>query len=96
MVTADASDEDGTVAKVDFYRGSTLLGTDSTYPYSISWHNLPKGNFVLTAKATDDKGATSVSSAVNITVSEKTNSAPKVSITGPKPGEGFTVGDNIM
>ncbi|MCE7053483.1 Ig-like domain-containing protein, partial [Algoriphagus sp. AGSA1] len=94
-ITADASDADGEVAKVDFYRDGTLLGTDSAYPYSITWGDLPKGNHVLTAKATDDKGATAVSSAVSITVSDKENSAPKVSISSPGEGEGFTVGESV-
>src|SRR5262249_40874695 len=33
VIDASASDSDGSVAKVDFYQGSTLLGTDTTSPY---------------------------------------------------------------
>ena len=31
--SADAADADGTVAKVEFFRGSTLVGTDTNAPY---------------------------------------------------------------
>ncbi|MDO9551482.1 Ig-like domain-containing protein, partial [Rhodonellum sp.] len=67
-ITADASDADGNIAKVEFYYGNTLLGTDTTLPYSFTWANLPMGSFALTAKATDNKGTSTVSSVVNINV----------------------------
>ena len=35
-LTAAAADTDGTISKVDFFRGSTLLGTDTSAPYSFS------------------------------------------------------------
>ena len=37
-LAASASDSDGTVAKVDFYSGSTLLGTDTSAPYADLEH----------------------------------------------------------
>jgi len=39
-VSATASDPDGTVTKVDFFAGTTLIGTDTTSPYSITWSNV--------------------------------------------------------
>jgi hypothetical protein len=71
-INATASDSDGTVSKVDFYQGSTLLGTDTTAPYSFTWNNVTDGNYILTAKATDDEGAVTTSSAVSITVNVTT------------------------
>jgi hypothetical protein len=67
-INATASDSDGTVSKVDFYQGSTLLGTDTNSPYSYSWSNVADGNYVLTAKATDNEGAVTTSSTVSIIV----------------------------
>ena len=67
-INATASDADGTVTQVDFYNGATLLGTDATSPYSYTWANVAAGNYVLTAKATDNSGLTKVSTAVNIAV----------------------------
>lgn len=67
-LNATAADSDGTVAKVDFYQGATLLGTDLTSPYSFAWAGVPAGTYNLTARATDNAGATTTSPAVAITV----------------------------
>ncbi len=83
-ITATASDSDGTVAKVDFYDGATLLGTANSAPFTFSWTNvsspvpLSQGTKDLKAKATDNNGGVSpVSNSISITV----NPAP----TGPTP-----------
>jgi chitinase len=60
-LTANASDTDGSVAKVEFYNGPTLLGTKTTAPYSIAWNNVAAGNYTLTARATDNVGAATTS-----------------------------------
>ena len=68
-IAASASDPDGSVAKVDFYAGTTLLGTATAAPYSLTWSNVAAGNYSLTAVATDNTGATTTSAAVPVTVS---------------------------
>ena len=35
------ADSDGQIARVDFYAGSDLIGTDSTSPYGITWGDVP-------------------------------------------------------
>jgi hypothetical protein len=65
---AQARDLDGTVAKVEFIQGDTILGEDTTTPFSYTWHNVPVGHYVLSARATDDQGASSMSSPVEIFV----------------------------
>ena len=67
-MTATASDSDGTISKVEFYQGSTLVGTASTSPYSYTWTNVAMGNYSLTAKAYDNNNVATTSSAVNIIV----------------------------
>jgi hypothetical protein len=69
-LAASASDSDGTVAKVEFYAGTTLLGTDTAAPYQLSWSSVPAGTYGLTAVATDDDGASTTSSSVAITVDD--------------------------
>ena len=88
-LTANASDSDGTITKVEFFNGATLLGTDTTVPYSFSWTSVPQGSYGLTAKATDSLGAVVTSTSVNVTVSAP-NVAPTVSLTAPASGATFT------
>jgi hypothetical protein len=67
-ITAKATDANGSIKKVDFYRGTTLIKTEYTAPYSIAWTNVPAGNYTLTAKATNDKGIATTSAKVYISV----------------------------
>jgi endo-1,3(4)-beta-glucanase len=67
-ISATASDFDGSIQQVDFYQNETLIGTDDTAPYSISWSHAA-GACALTAKATDDGGAVATSQTVNVTFS---------------------------
>jgi regulation of enolase protein 1 (concanavalin A-like superfamily) len=89
-VSANSSDSDGTVAKVDFFAGATLIGSDTTSPYSITWNNVAAGSYSLTAVATDDAGATTTSAARTITVNGPANQAPTVALTAPANGATFT------
>jgi hypothetical protein len=67
-IAANASDSDGSVAKVQFYNGGTLLSEDGSSPYSYTWSNVAAGTYTITAKAIDDKGAVTTSSAISVTV----------------------------
>lgn len=67
-VSANAADANGTVTQVQFFRGATSLGTDTTSPYSVTWNNAAAGNYVITAVATDNAGAATTSATANITV----------------------------
>ena len=54
-VIANATDPDGAVAKVEFFAGATSLGVSTAPPYSVTWQNVPAGQYSLTAVATDSK-----------------------------------------
>ncbi|HWS99523.1 MAG TPA: TIGR03790 family protein [Pyrinomonadaceae bacterium] len=88
VVRASAWDWDGTVARVDFYAGSNLIGTDSTSPYSVTWADVPEGQYALKAVATDSAGAQTTSTAVNITVSPPATETPAISISDVTVTEG--------
>jgi chitinase len=75
-LAANASDDDGTVAKVEFFHGATLIGTDTSAPYALTWSNVAAGNYSLTARATDNDGATATSAAVNVSVVAAVPAAP--------------------
>ncbi|MBP6858642.1 MAG: fibronectin type III domain-containing protein [Candidatus Pacebacteria bacterium] len=68
ILTASATDSDGTISSVSFYNGSTLLGTDTTAPYSYSWTGVVAGTYTVTARATDNTGASTPSASAKITI----------------------------
>ena len=65
---AAASDLDGSVTKVEFYSGTTLLGEDTTAPYSFTWENVPVGSYIIIAKATDEEGIVTSANPVSVQV----------------------------
>lgn len=65
--TAAAADN-ATISKVEFYDNTTLLGTDTSSPYSLSASGLTVGSHSLLAKAYDSLGASAESTPVGITV----------------------------
>ena len=67
-LTAAATDYDGTITQVAFYAGATLLGQASASPYTVQWTNPPSGSYQLTAVATDNDGATTVSAPVSLSI----------------------------
>jgi len=66
-ITANASDFDGTIQKVDFYENTTLISSDTTEPYAATW-SPSAANYVLSAVATDNGGAIGNSQKINVTV----------------------------
>ena len=83
------------VQTVQYFAGGTSIGlvtntgtallTNSTQsnPFFLAWSNVPAGNYVLTALATDSAGHTATSGPVTIFV--LTNLPPVVSIYAPDP-----------
>lgn len=67
-ITADASDENGSVVKVEFFANDNKLGEDMESPWSILWSNITAGSYNLVAKATDNEGATRFSDLLIIEV----------------------------
>lgn len=67
-VSATASDSDGSIATVEFYADGTLIGTDSTSPYAVTWAGIAEGSYRVFARATDNRGAVQASAAVIVTV----------------------------
>jgi hypothetical protein len=89
-ISANAADKDGSISKVDFFQGKTLLGTVTSSPYDFIWFNVPEGTYTLTAVATDNSGTVTTSSGTTITVIPPLNAAPAVSITAPLDQATFT------
>lgn len=99
-IKATAGDIDGTITKVQFFHGTTQIGSDdTTLPYEVTHTFTAAGTYSLTAKATDNGGKTATSAAVQVqvimfttTITSPTNNS---AIQGRSVGVsgGFTGGD---
>ena len=84
-IEATASDEDGSVSKVEFYDNGVKIGEDSDVPYRFVWNNPPVGDHTLMAVATDNQNARGGSTPVLIVVYDAAGT-PVVRITSPADG----------
>ena len=85
-ITANATDNSGTVANVQFLvDGTALGGPDAVAPFTGSWPTGGGSNglHVLTARATDEAGNQTTSAPVSVTVD---NVPPSASISSPTGG----------
>jgi hypothetical protein len=110
MISASASDSDGSVSKVEFFQGTTLLSEDTAAPYSFTWSSVPVGNYHLKAVATDNFGARATSSVVNVTVAPSSppvvqsvnpaagpvSSLRQITVTFSEPVQGVDAGDLLI
>jgi hypothetical protein len=83
VVTINATASDvapGFVTQVEFFDGATSIGVDATSPYSINWTSTV-GSHNITARATDNQGATTTSSIVIINAAN--NQAPTITVSAP-------------
>ncbi len=68
VLSADASDIDGTVDRVEFMQGGAVLGEVTSAPYELEIDNLQPGCYDLSARVVDDEGRSATSDTVSITV----------------------------
>ena len=80
IITATASDADGTVTKVEFFNGTTSLGVDNSSPYSITLNNPAVGNYSITAVATDNSNGTTSSTPIVFNVTTLQCPVPNLGI----------------
>lgn len=67
-IVANAKDPNEKISKVEFYSGTTLIRTENYYPYTYTWTNVKPGTYTITAKAYDEKGLSTISDPVTVTV----------------------------
>lgn len=87
-LAATATDADGTVARVEFYRDATKLGETAAVPYTWPVAGLAAGTYAFSARAFDNDGALGASNAAVVTVLAP-NASPTVALTSPVPGTLF-------
>jgi subtilisin family serine protease len=86
VVSAAAADPDRSVSQVAFYAGPSLLGVDTSAPFSVSWTPVQVGDYTLTARAIDSDGASTLSSPVSIHVVTPTAPSPFGGAPATVPG----------
>ncbi|MBC7485255.1 MAG: RICIN domain-containing protein [Cytophagaceae bacterium] len=98
-IHANAADN-GSVAWVEFYNGTTKVGQVNSSPYSFSIANAPVGSYTLTTRVTDNQGGITVSTVINASVKSSTppppeNQVPIVTLTSPANGASVNVPASI-
>jgi regulation of enolase protein 1 (concanavalin A-like superfamily) len=78
-VTAQASDPENRLARVEFYAGSTRIASVTVAPFKTTWASVAAGTYALTAVAFDLDGGSATSVPVTITVSSVASGASSVS-----------------
>ena len=89
-VTAQASDPENRLSRVDFFAGSTKIGSLTAAPFTITWSAVPAGTYALTAVAFDLDGGSTTSVPVTIDVWSAPNQNPTVGLSSPSPGATFS------
>ena len=85
-LAAEALSPDGTLNRVDFFAGTSLVGSATAAPYRFEWTSPGDGPASLSAKAYDSNGDSTTSSPVTIIVASR---APRIMMTQPQDGTDF-------
>ncbi|MFI7080014.1 glycoside hydrolase family 48 protein [Micromonospora sp. NPDC049903] len=93
-LTATASDADGTITKVEFYRNGLLVNTDTTAPYAYTLEDLPAGAYTVQARAYDNANLSAVAER-SFTVTAATGPALVATPTSVSVPEGGTSTFNL-
>lgn len=87
VIVAEASDPDGTINKVELKNGDVTIAEMTTAPYVFTLQNVDTGTYVITAIATDNLGAVSISDALELRIEDFYN--PDLISLYPNPNRGF-------
>lgn len=93
-LSAAAFDTDGSISKVEFYRGSSLIATDTTSPYSATASSLPFGIYVFMAVAQDNTGDRTASASVSVTLGSA--QSPSRLLFTPSPDHDSLVQEYVL
>ena len=91
VLQATASDSDGTVTRVQFFRGTTSIGVVTNAPYSVQVRNLGSGSYSFDAVATDNLGGTR-----RVSIDVLVKPRPTSAFTAPAAGARLTAVTNLL
>ncbi|WP_087020827.1 Ig-like domain-containing protein [Thaumasiovibrio subtropicus] len=93
--TADASDADGAVDRVEFYLNDVLVGDDTVAPYTLTWPAVI-GNYALYARAIDNELAATTSSVVSFSVKGEVSGGGCAGVPTYVAGQNYAAGDVVQ
>ena len=67
-ISVSATDPNGAVTNVQLFAGNQLIAQKASSPYTFVWSNVMSGAHILTARARDNDGITTISPQVKFTV----------------------------
>ena len=88
QLAATALAPDGSIGRVEFYAGTTLLGSSAHAPYQYSWASPSPGTQRLIARGYDQQGFVGASAPIDVVVSGIRR--PTVAIASPSSSGQFT------
>ncbi|HVV02274.1 MAG TPA: Ig-like domain-containing protein, partial [Verrucomicrobiae bacterium] len=89
-IRASAVETNGTIVRVDFLLGSNVVGTVTAPPFQVLLANVTPGNYLLSARATDDRGLSAASPSVSFSVLNP----PATILSSPLPNARLPLGTN--
>lgn len=96
VLSATASDSDGSVAKVEFFLDGVEVGEDAAAPFGVELTGLAMGDYTITAKATDDQGGSVTSAAIVLHVTPPMTLPPVVSLIAPVSGSHYLAPASVV
>jgi len=87
-LTAEASDSDGTIDKVEYFSGAEKIGESLSAPWSLLYSFEEEGTYEITAAAIDNRNAVTVSKSVTVVVTRESRRYPDLINLFPNPNNG--------
>lgn len=87
-LTVEASDNDGIIDKVEYFSGAEKIGESLSAPWSLSINFEEEGTYEITAAATDNRNAVTVSDPVTVVVTREPRRYPDLINLFPNPNNG--------
>jgi hypothetical protein len=103
-ITVTATNPAGTITKVEYLDGNTVIGTSTSVPYSFVWNKPTVGDHVITVRVTDSNGGITTSAPITVTsevavtglFSSSSNSLNGVVYPNPANGAVFIDSDSDL
>jgi len=70
-IQAFATEDNGPVARMDFYEGTNKIGEDMMAPYEYVWQKVQAGEYTISVTSVDDQETEMSSASITVAVADK-------------------------